>query len=97
MCGMQQLWRESRDSNELHNYQMEAGELPTTTSWSARRRKRRRCGSVFALHKDDPAASEEREKSGEPLRVRPLGVGSVLVRLASAHALGQVAFRRAWY
>eukprot|EP00873_Tetraselmis_striata_P015964 jgi/Tetstr1/436228/TSEL_025073.t1 len=29
-------------------------------------------------------------KSGEPLRVRPLGVGSVLVRLASAHALGQV-------
>eukprot|EP00873_Tetraselmis_striata_P039734 jgi/Tetstr1/459998/TSEL_005322.t1 len=47
-------------------------------------------GSVFALHKDDPAAREEREKSGEPLRVRPLGVGSVLVRLASAHALGQV-------
>eukprot|EP00873_Tetraselmis_striata_P013896 jgi/Tetstr1/434160/TSEL_002484.t1 len=39
---------------------------------------------------DDPAAREEREKSGEPLRVRPLGVGSVLVRLASAHALGQV-------
>eukprot|EP00873_Tetraselmis_striata_P020053 jgi/Tetstr1/440317/TSEL_028654.t1 len=47
-------------------------------------------GSVFALHKDDPAARREREKSGEPLRVRPLGVGSVLVRLASAHALGQV-------
>eukprot|EP00873_Tetraselmis_striata_P033039 jgi/Tetstr1/453303/TSEL_040295.t1 len=47
-------------------------------------------GSVFALHKDDPAAREEREKSGEPLRVRPLGVGSVPVRLASAHALGQV-------
>eukprot|EP00873_Tetraselmis_striata_P000510 jgi/Tetstr1/420774/TSEL_011851.t1 len=47
-------------------------------------------GSVFALHKDDPAAREEREKSGEPLRVRPFGVGSVLVRLASAHALGQV-------
>eukprot|EP00873_Tetraselmis_striata_P000766 jgi/Tetstr1/421030/TSEL_012075.t1 len=39
---------------------------------------------------DDPAAREERENSGEPLRVRPLGVGSVLVRLASAHALGQV-------
>eukprot|EP00873_Tetraselmis_striata_P026415 jgi/Tetstr1/446679/TSEL_003618.t1 len=39
---------------------------------------------------DDPAAREEREKSGEPLRVRPLGVGSVQVRLASAHALGQV-------
>eukprot|EP00873_Tetraselmis_striata_P009744 jgi/Tetstr1/430008/TSEL_019869.t1 len=39
---------------------------------------------------DDPAAREERGKSGEPLRVRPLGVGSVLVRLASAHALGQV-------
>eukprot|EP00873_Tetraselmis_striata_P007045 jgi/Tetstr1/427309/TSEL_017478.t1 len=254
VCGMQQLWRESRDGNELHNYQMEAGELPTTTSRSARRRKRRRSararaaaaeaaeggadaaadgvppavvdahrraakltavqelrrarqaldtadlgmvsdaaaaltaldalhpppattgpeysppeeppdlqrappswgdnadevmrwgedqrrvlrraprlsaghvdwwrwehirdldvpswrlwvnrcpagrchsrtaaflasGSVFALHKDDPAAREEREKSGEPLRVRPLGVGSVLVRLASAHALGQV-------
>eukprot|EP00873_Tetraselmis_striata_P007112 jgi/Tetstr1/427376/TSEL_017540.t1 len=46
-------------------------------------------GPVFALHKDDPAR-EEREKSGERLRVRPLGVGSVLVRLASAHALGQV-------
>eukprot|EP00873_Tetraselmis_striata_P018434 jgi/Tetstr1/438698/TSEL_027247.t1 len=239
VCGMQQLWRESRDGSELHNYQMEAGELPTTTSRSARRRKRRRSararaaaaeaaeggadaaadgvppavvdahrraakltavqelrrarqaldtadlgmvsdaaaalpaldalhpppaatspeysppeeppdlqrappswgdnavmrmrlcghvdwwrwehirdldvpswrlwvnrclagrchsrtaaflasGSVFALHKDDPAAREEREKSGEPLRVRPLGVGSVLVRLASAHALGQV-------
>eukprot|EP00873_Tetraselmis_striata_P001538 jgi/Tetstr1/421802/TSEL_012705.t1 len=254
VCGMQQLWRESRDGSELHNYQMEAGELPTTTSRSARRRKRRRSararaaaaeaaeggadaaadgvppavvdahrraakltavqelrrarqaldtadlgmvsdaaaalpaldalhpppaatspeysppeeppdlqrappswgdnadevmrwgedqrrvlrraprlsaghvdwwrwehirdldvpswrlwvnrclagrchsrtaaflasGSVFALHKDHPAAREEREKSGEPLRVRPLGVGSVLVRLASAHALGQV-------
>eukprot|EP00873_Tetraselmis_striata_P040102 jgi/Tetstr1/460366/TSEL_005665.t1 len=254
VCGMQQLWRESRDGSELHNYQMEAGELPTTTSRSARRRKRRRSararaafaeaaeggadaaadgvppavvdahrraakltavqelrrarqaldtadlgmvsdaaaalpaldalhpphvatgpeysppeeppdlqrappswgdnadevrrwredqrrvlrraprlsaghvdwwrwehirdldvpswrmwmnrglagrchsrttaflasGSVFALHKDDPLAREEREKSGEPLRVRPLGVGSVLVRLASAHALGQV-------
>eukprot|EP00873_Tetraselmis_striata_P012560 jgi/Tetstr1/432824/TSEL_022175.t1 len=254
VCGMQQLWRESRDGSELHNYQMEAGELPTTTSRSARRRKRRRyararaaaaeaaeggadaaadgvppavvdahrraakltvvqelrrarkaldtadlgmvfdataalpaldalhpppaatgpeysppeeppdlqrappswgdnadevmrwgedqrrvlrraprlsaghvdwwrwehirdldvpswrlwvnrclagrchsrtaaflaSGSVFALHKDDPAAREEREKSGEPLRVRPLCVGSVLVRLASAHALGQV-------
>eukprot|EP00873_Tetraselmis_striata_P013904 jgi/Tetstr1/434168/TSEL_002492.t1 len=254
VCGMQQLWRESRDGSELHNYQMEAGELPTTTSRSARRRKRRRSararaaaaeaaeggadaaadgvppavvdahrraakltdvqelrrarqaldtadlgmvsdaaaalpaldalhpphaatspeysppeeppdlqrappswgdnadevmrwgedqrrvlrraprlsaghvdwwrwehirdldvpswrlwvnrclagrchsrtaaflasGSVFALHKDDHAAREEREKSGEPLRVRPLGVGSVLVRLASAHALGQV-------
>eukprot|EP00873_Tetraselmis_striata_P025720 jgi/Tetstr1/445984/TSEL_003541.t1 len=254
VCGMEQMWRESRDGSELHNYQMEAGELPTTTSRSARRRKRRRSararaaiveaaeggadaaadgvppavvdahlraakltamqelrrarqaldtadlgmvsdaaaalpaldalhpppaatgpeysppeeppdlqrappswgdnadevrrwgedqrrdlrraprlsaghvdwwcwehirdldvpswrlwvnrclagrchsraaaflasGSVFALHKDDPAAREEREKSGEPLRVRPLGVGSVLVRLASAHALGQV-------
>eukprot|EP00873_Tetraselmis_striata_P023121 jgi/Tetstr1/443385/TSEL_031400.t1 len=254
VCGMQQLWRESRDGSELHNHEMEAGELPTTTSRSARRRKRRRSararaaaaeaaeggadaaadgvplavvdayrraakltavqelrracqaldtadlgmvsdagaalpaldalhpppaatgpeysppeeppdlqrappswgdhadevmrwgedqrrilrraprlsawhvdwwrwehirdldvpswrlwvnrcmagrchsrtaaflasGSVFALHKDDPAAREEREKSGEPLRVRPLGVGSVLVRLASAHALGQV-------
>eukprot|EP00873_Tetraselmis_striata_P001367 jgi/Tetstr1/421631/TSEL_012572.t1 len=254
VCGMQQLWRESRDGSELHNYQMEAGELPTTTSRSARRRKRRRSararaaaaeaaeggadaaadgvppavvdahrraakltavqelrrarqaldtadlgmvsdaaaalpaldalhpppaatspensppeeppdlqrappswgdnadevmrwgedqrrvlrraprlsaghvdwwrwehirdldvpswrlwvnrclagrchsrtaaflasGSVFALHKDDPAAREEREKRGEPLRVRPLGVGSVLVRLASAHVLGQV-------
>eukprot|EP00873_Tetraselmis_striata_P006610 jgi/Tetstr1/426874/TSEL_017088.t1 len=254
VCGMQQQWRESRDGSELHNYQMEAGELLTTTSRSARRRKRRRSararaaaaeaaeggadaaadgvppavvdahrraakltavqelrrarqaldtadlgmvsdaaaalpaldalhpppaatspeysppeeppdlqrappswgdnadevmrwgedlrrvlrraprlsaghvdwwrwehirdldvpswrlwvnrclagrchsrtaaflasGSVFALHKDDPAAREEREKSGEPLRVRPLGVGSVLVRLASAHALGQV-------
>eukprot|EP00873_Tetraselmis_striata_P012446 jgi/Tetstr1/432710/TSEL_022077.t1 len=254
VCGMQQLWRESRDGSELHNYQMEAGDLPTTTSRSARRRKRRRSararaaaaeaaeggadaaadgvppavvdahrraakltavqelrrarqaldtadlgmvsdvaaalpaldalhpppaatspeysppeeppdlqrappswgdnadevmrwgedqrrvlrraprlsaghvdwwrwehirdldvpswrlcvnrclagrchsrtaaflasGSVFALHKDDPAAREEREKRGEPLRVRPLGVGSVLVRLASAHALGQV-------
>eukprot|EP00873_Tetraselmis_striata_P039039 jgi/Tetstr1/459303/TSEL_004698.t1 len=253
VCGMQQLWRESRDGSELHNYHMEAGELPTTTSRSARRRKRRRSararaaaaeaaeggadaaadgvppavvdahrraakltavqelrrvrqaldtadlgmvsdaaaalpaldalhpppdatgpeysppeeppdlqrappswgdnadevmrwgedqrrvlrraprlsaghvdwwrwehimdldvpswhmwvnrclagrchsrtaaflasGSVFALHKDDPAAREEREKSGEPLRVRPLGVGSVVVRLASAHALGQ--------
>eukprot|EP00873_Tetraselmis_striata_P028823 jgi/Tetstr1/449087/TSEL_036299.t1 len=254
VCGMQQPWHESRDGSELHNYQMEAGELPTTTSRSARRRKRRRSararaaaaeaaeggadaaadgvppavvdahrraakltdvqelrharqaldtvdlgmvsdaaaalpvldalhpppaatgpeysppeeppdlqrappswgdnadevmrwgedqrrvlrraprlsaghvdwwrwehirdldvpswrlwvnrclagrchsrtaaflasGSVFALHKDDPAAREEREKSGEPLRVRPLGVGSVLVRLSSAHALGQV-------
>eukprot|EP00873_Tetraselmis_striata_P038129 jgi/Tetstr1/458393/TSEL_044831.t1 len=48
-------------------------------------------GAVFALHnKDDPAAREERAKTGEPLRVRPLGVGSVLVRLASAHALVQV-------
>eukprot|EP00873_Tetraselmis_striata_P015143 jgi/Tetstr1/435407/TSEL_024316.t1 len=46
-------------------------------------------GTVFALHKDDPAAREERAKTGEPLRVRPLGVGSVLVRLASAHALVQ--------
>eukprot|EP00873_Tetraselmis_striata_P036286 jgi/Tetstr1/456550/TSEL_043272.t1 len=44
-------------------------------------------GTVFALHKDDAAAREERVKTGEPLRVRPLGVGSVLVRLASAHAL----------
>eukprot|EP00873_Tetraselmis_striata_P035897 jgi/Tetstr1/456161/TSEL_042929.t1 len=43
-----------------------------------------------ADEKDDPAAHEERGKSGEPLRVRPLGVGSVLERLASAHALGQV-------
>eukprot|EP00873_Tetraselmis_striata_P007760 jgi/Tetstr1/428024/TSEL_000169.t1 len=34
-------------------------------------------GTVFALHKEDPAAREERAKTGEPLRVRPLGVGSV--------------------
>eukprot|EP00873_Tetraselmis_striata_P008559 jgi/Tetstr1/428823/TSEL_018810.t1 len=47
-------------------------------------------GTVFALHKDDLAAREERAKTGEPLRVRPLGVGSVLVRMASAHALVQV-------
>eukprot|EP00873_Tetraselmis_striata_P042427 jgi/Tetstr1/462691/TSEL_007657.t1 len=47
-------------------------------------------GTVFAPHKDDPAAREERAKTGEPLRVRPLGVGSVLVRMASAHALVQV-------
>eukprot|EP00873_Tetraselmis_striata_P021295 jgi/Tetstr1/441559/TSEL_029788.t1 len=47
-------------------------------------------GTVFALHKDDPAAREKRAKIGEPLRVRPLGVGSVLVRLASAHALVHV-------
>eukprot|EP00873_Tetraselmis_striata_P001130 jgi/Tetstr1/421394/TSEL_001162.t1 len=256
VCGMQQLWRESRDGSEIHNYQMEAGELPTTTSRSARRRKHRRSararaasaeaaeggadvaadgvppavvdahrraaklavvqelrrarralenadlgtvsdaaaalpaldalhpppaatgpeysppeeppdmqrappswggnadevrrwgedhprvlrreprlstghvdwwrrehirdldvpswrpwvnrcladrchsrtaaflasGTVSSLHKDDPAAREERGKSGEPLRVpvRPLGVGSVLVRVASAHALVQV-------
>eukprot|EP00873_Tetraselmis_striata_P025171 jgi/Tetstr1/445435/TSEL_033216.t1 len=47
-------------------------------------------GTVFALHKDDPAAREERAKTGEPLRVRPLGVGSVLVRVASAHVLVHV-------
>eukprot|EP00873_Tetraselmis_striata_P040582 jgi/Tetstr1/460846/TSEL_006006.t1 len=34
-------------------------------------------GSVFALHKDDPAAREEREKSGEPARRR--------LRAAAAH------------
>eukprot|EP00873_Tetraselmis_striata_P035219 jgi/Tetstr1/455483/TSEL_042312.t1 len=48
VCGMQQLWRESRDGSELHNYQMEAGELPTTTSRSARRRKRRRSARARA-------------------------------------------------
>eukprot|EP00873_Tetraselmis_striata_P004934 jgi/Tetstr1/425198/TSEL_015659.t1 len=47
-------------------------------------------GTVVALHKDDPVARKERAKTGEPLRVCPLGVGSVLVRLASAHALVQV-------
>eukprot|EP00873_Tetraselmis_striata_P025552 jgi/Tetstr1/445816/TSEL_033457.t1 len=47
-------------------------------------------GTVLALHKDDPAAREERAKTGGPLRVRPLGVGSVFVRLASAHALVHV-------
>eukprot|EP00873_Tetraselmis_striata_P001849 jgi/Tetstr1/422113/TSEL_012970.t1 len=47
-------------------------------------------GTVFALHKDDPAEREERATSGEPPRVRPLGVGSVLLRMASAHAMGQV-------
>eukprot|EP00873_Tetraselmis_striata_P028369 jgi/Tetstr1/448633/TSEL_035878.t1 len=41
-----------------------------------------RSGTVFALHKDDPAAREERAKTGEPLRVHPLGVGSVMVRLS---------------
>eukprot|EP00873_Tetraselmis_striata_P023247 jgi/Tetstr1/443511/TSEL_031515.t1 len=46
--GMQQLWREWRDGCELHNYQMEAGELPTTTSRSARRRKRRRSARARA-------------------------------------------------
>eukprot|EP00873_Tetraselmis_striata_P016888 jgi/Tetstr1/437152/TSEL_025912.t1 len=40
-------------------------------------------GTFFALLKDDPSAREERARRGEPLRVRPLGVGSVLVRLAS--------------
>eukprot|EP00873_Tetraselmis_striata_P044169 jgi/Tetstr1/464433/TSEL_000106.t1 len=35
-------------------------------------------GTVFALRKDDPAAREERAKTGEPMPVRPLGVGSVL-------------------
>eukprot|EP00873_Tetraselmis_striata_P016941 jgi/Tetstr1/437205/TSEL_025936.t1 len=48
-------------------------------------------GTVFALlHKDDHAAREKRAKTGGPLRVRPPGVGSVLVRLASAHALVRV-------
>eukprot|EP00873_Tetraselmis_striata_P022646 jgi/Tetstr1/442910/TSEL_030973.t1 len=47
-------------------------------------------GTVFALHKDDPAAREERGKSDEPLQARPLGGGSVMVRLASTHAMGQV-------
>eukprot|EP00873_Tetraselmis_striata_P006724 jgi/Tetstr1/426988/TSEL_017195.t1 len=47
-------------------------------------------GTVFALHKDDPAAREERGNSGEPLLERPLGVGTVMVHLASAHAMGQV-------
>eukprot|EP00873_Tetraselmis_striata_P015202 jgi/Tetstr1/435466/TSEL_024372.t1 len=47
-------------------------------------------GTVFALHKADPDAREERVKTGEPLRVRPLGVGSVLVRPASARALVHV-------
>eukprot|EP00873_Tetraselmis_striata_P006565 jgi/Tetstr1/426829/TSEL_017044.t1 len=54
-------------------------------------------GTVFALHKDDSAASEERAKSGDSLRVRPLGVGSVLVRLDSAHALVHVAANVAGY
>eukprot|EP00873_Tetraselmis_striata_P006904 jgi/Tetstr1/427168/TSEL_017356.t1 len=224
VCGMRQVWRESRDGSELHNYHFEAGELPAGTSRSARRRKRRRsararaasaeaaeggaddaadgvppavvdahrraaklaavqelrrarqamdtadlgmvsdaaagllvlealhpppaptdpeyspahespdlrrappswggnadeghgrtfvapvgeslpggavplahCGFLGEWHrlcapqgKDDLAAREERAKTGEPLRVRPLGVGSVLVRLASAHALVQV-------
>eukprot|EP00873_Tetraselmis_striata_P039513 jgi/Tetstr1/459777/TSEL_005130.t1 len=48
VCGMQQLWRESRDGSELHNYQMEAGELPAGTSRSARRRKRRRSARARA-------------------------------------------------
>eukprot|EP00873_Tetraselmis_striata_P013170 jgi/Tetstr1/433434/TSEL_022708.t1 len=51
-------------------------------------------GTVFALHKDDPAARKERAKTGEPLRVRPLRVGSVLVRLAFPHALVHVVLER---
>eukprot|EP00873_Tetraselmis_striata_P021551 jgi/Tetstr1/441815/TSEL_030032.t1 len=48
-------------------------------------------GTVYALHKENPGdAREERARRGEPLRVRPLGVGSVLVRRASAHAPVQV-------
>eukprot|EP00873_Tetraselmis_striata_P042003 jgi/Tetstr1/462267/TSEL_007285.t1 len=47
---MQQLWRESRDGSELHNYQMEAGELPAGTSRSARRRKRRRSARARAAY-----------------------------------------------
>eukprot|EP00873_Tetraselmis_striata_P009333 jgi/Tetstr1/429597/TSEL_019496.t1 len=57
-------------------------------SWGGNADEVRRChsrggvflasGTVFVLHKDDPAAREERAKTGEPLRVRPLGVGSVL-------------------
>eukprot|EP00873_Tetraselmis_striata_P036831 jgi/Tetstr1/457095/TSEL_004160.t1 len=41
VCGMQQLWRESRDGSELHNYQIKAGKVPTGTSRSARRWKHR--------------------------------------------------------
>eukprot|EP00873_Tetraselmis_striata_P006631 jgi/Tetstr1/426895/TSEL_017108.t1 len=48
VCGMQQLWRESRDGSELHNYHMETGELPAGTSRSARRRKRRRSARARA-------------------------------------------------
>eukprot|EP00873_Tetraselmis_striata_P040622 jgi/Tetstr1/460886/TSEL_006043.t1 len=36
VCGMQELWRESRDGSELHNYPMEAAELPAGTSARAR-------------------------------------------------------------
>eukprot|EP00873_Tetraselmis_striata_P022040 jgi/Tetstr1/442304/TSEL_030445.t1 len=136
--GMQQLWRESQDGSELHNYHIEAGELSAGTSRSARRRKRRRSARAraasakaaeggadaaademppavvdphrraakliavqelrrarqaldtadLALHTDDPAAHEA--NTGEPLRVRPLGVGSALVRPVSAHALVHV-------
>eukprot|EP00873_Tetraselmis_striata_P015203 jgi/Tetstr1/435467/TSEL_024373.t1 len=48
VCGMQQLWRESRDGSEPHNYLMEAGELPAGTSRSARRRRRRRSARARA-------------------------------------------------
>eukprot|EP00873_Tetraselmis_striata_P014007 jgi/Tetstr1/434271/TSEL_023378.t1 len=59
VCGMLQLWRESRDGSELHNYQIEAGELPAGTSRSARRRKRKRRRSARAR-----AASAEAAEGG---------------------------------
>eukprot|EP00873_Tetraselmis_striata_P001680 jgi/Tetstr1/421944/TSEL_012843.t1 len=114
VCGMQQLWLESRNGSEqLHNYQMEAGELPAGTSRSAgsagglrgrgQLAKAAEGGADAAADGVPPAVVDAHRaakltavqdspklKAGEPLRVRPLGVGSVLVRLTSAHAVVHV-------
>eukprot|EP00873_Tetraselmis_striata_P021594 jgi/Tetstr1/441858/TSEL_030069.t1 len=66
VCGMQQMWRESRDGSELHNYHMEAGELPTTTSRSARRRKRRRCARARAAAAEAAEGGADAAADGVP-------------------------------
>eukprot|EP00873_Tetraselmis_striata_P026822 jgi/Tetstr1/447086/TSEL_034524.t1 len=66
VCGVQQLWRESRDGSELHNSQMETGELPAGTSRSARRRKRWRYAIERAAYGEAAEGGADAAADGVP-------------------------------
>eukprot|EP00873_Tetraselmis_striata_P021926 jgi/Tetstr1/442190/TSEL_030340.t1 len=58
--------RESRDGSEIHNYHMEAGELPAGTSRSARRRKRRQSARARAAYAQAAEGGADAAADGVP-------------------------------
>eukprot|EP00873_Tetraselmis_striata_P027164 jgi/Tetstr1/447428/TSEL_003688.t1 len=75
----------SRDGSELHNYQMEVGELPAGTSRSARRRKRRRSAMARVAFAEAAEGGADAAANGVPPAVVDAHRGAA--KLTDVHEL----------